>query len=422
MFDVITALSTNLFRTFIIKKFMSLFFPTLMENKRKEKILYIIFYFVTTEIYLAFHFPPANIAVNILMIYIITQIYEGEQKKKILITILVYGINMICDILSVYSFSNYVVGEEYTTIAAYVTVLLISICEFIVERFVVKNREMEFTPPYWNILILIPIISIVILFVLLMNNLDNQTILVSVSAGILFINMLIFYLYNALLNIYIKLEENALFERKLESYANQLDVLMQSEEKISALRHDMKHHLNELIIMSKRNEENHRDITDYIQNMQMFMENKNEYSRSGNKEVDSILNYMLNKAQKVLDEVEYQISIPQEVDVRLFDLNIILGNLLENAIQAASNSKDKKLSVLVKFKKGMLFINIWNTYNDTLIKAGNDYLTTKSEIEKHGIGLKNVKRVVNSYHGNIEISDSDNIFDVKIMLYTLFMK
>lgn len=422
MFDVITALSTNLFRTFIIKKFMSLFFPTLMENKRKEKILYIIFYFVTTEIYLAFHFPPANIAVNILMIYIITQIYEGEQKKKILITILVYGINMICDILSVYSFSNYVVGEEYTTIAAYVTVLLISICEFIVERFVVKNREMEFTPPYWNILILIPVISIVILFVLLMNNLDNQTILVSVSAGILFINMLIFYLYNALLNIYIKLEENALFERKLESYANQLDVLMQSEEKISALRHDMKHHLNELIIMSKRNEENHRDITDYIQNMQMFMENKNEYSRSGNKEVDSILNYMLNKAQKVLDEVEYQISIPQEVDVRLFDLNIILGNLLENAIQAASNSKDKKLSVLVKFKKGMLFINIWNTYNDTLIKAGNDYLTTKSEIEKHGIGLKNVKRVVNSYHGNIEISDSDNIFDVKIMLYTLFMK
>lgn len=422
MFDVITALSTNLFRTFIIKKFMSLFFPTLMENKRKEKILYIIFYFVTTEIYLAFHFPPANIAVNILMIYIITQIYEGEQKKKILITILVYGINMICDILSVYSFSNYVVGEEYTTIAAYVTVLLISICEFIVERFVVKNREMEFTPPYWNILILIPVISIVILFVLLMNNLDNQTILVSVSAGILFINMLIFYLYNALLNIYIKLEENALFERKLESYANQLDVLMQSEEKISALRHDMKHHLNELIIMSKRNEENHRDITDYIQNMQMFMENKNEYSRSGNKEVDSILNYMLNKAQKVLDEVEYQISISQEVDVRLFDLNIILGNLLENAIQAASNSKDKKLSVLVKFKKGMLFINIWNTYNDTLIKAGNDYLTTKSEIEKHGIGLKNVKRVVNSYHGNIEISDSDNIFDVKIMLYTLFMK
>lgn len=92
----------------------------------------------------------------------------------------------------------------------------------------------------------------------------HTIILASVSAGILFINMLIFYLYNALMDIYIKLEENVIFERKLESYANQLDVLMQSEEKISALRHDMKHHLNELLIMAKRNEDNNHEITDYI--------------------------------------------------------------------------------------------------------------------------------------------------------------
>lgn len=422
MFDLITAFSTNLFRTFIIKKFMSVFFPALVENKKRENFFYFLFYFVTVGIYLAFHFPPANIAVNLLMLYVITQLYEGEQKKKILVTILIYGINMICDILSVYSFSNYVIGEKHSAIVAYVTVLLISICEFIIERFFVKNREKESTPPYWNVLILIPTISIVILFILLMNNLNNQIILVSVSAGILFINMLIFYLYNALMDIYIKLKENVTFERKLESYANQLDVLMQSEEKISALRHDMKHHLNELLIMAKRNEDHNHEIIDYIQNMQMFMENKSEYSDSGNKEVDSILNYMLNKAQKVLEEVEYKINIPKEMEVRLFDLNVILGNLLENAIQAASHSKEKKLFLLMKFEKGMLFINVRNTYEGGLIKKGKDYLTTKKKVGQHGIGLKNVERVINSYHGNIEISDTDNIFDVKIMLYTLCMK
>ncbi len=422
MVEIITALSTNLFRTFIIKKFMSLFFPALAENKKRENFFYFLFYVVTVGIYLAFHFPLANIAVNILMLYVITQLYEGEQKKKILVAILIYGINMICDVLSVYSFSNYVVGENTVTIVAYVTVLLISICEFIIERFVVKNREKEFTPPYWNVLILIPVISIVILFILLMNNLNNQIILVSVSAGILLINMLIFYLYNALMDICIKLEENVLFERKLESYANQLDVLMQSEEKISALRHDMKHHLNELLIMAKRNEDRNHEITDYIQNMQMFMENKSEYSNSGNKEVDSILNYMLNKAQEVLEEVEYKINIPKEMEVRLFDLNVILGNLLENAIQAASRSKEKKLFLLMRFEKGMLFINVWNTYEGGLIKNEKDYLTTKEKAAQHGIGLKNVERVIHSYHGNIAISDTDNIFDVKIMLYTLSMK
>lgn len=420
MFDIFTTISTNLFRTFVVKKFLSLFFQKDIENKRKEKILYFLFFFMTTGVHVIFHFPPVNIITNLVMLYMVTQVYDGEQKKKILVSILVYGINMACDILSVYSFGNYVVREEYNEISAYITVLLISICEFIIERFLIKKKEILFTPPYWNVLILIPIISIIILFILLMNNLNNRVILVSVSAGILFINMLIFYLYNALLDTYIKLEENALFERQINSYANQLDVLMQSEEKISALRHDMKHHLNELLIMAEKN--NNQQIMDYIQNMQAFIENKREYSNSGNKEVDSILNYMLNRAQEILDKVEYKISIPKELGIRLFDLNVLFGNLLENAIQAASESKDKWMTVLVKYEKGMLFIDIQNSYDNNVIKAGKDYLTTKMEVGKHGIGLQNVKRVVKNYHGNIEILDKDNIFYIKIMLYTLLMK
>ncbi|MCM1125163.1 MAG: GHKL domain-containing protein [Lachnospiraceae bacterium] len=420
MFDIITAVSTNSFRTFIIKKFLSVFFPKEIEDKRKESYLYLLFFIVTTAVYLIFHFPPANIIVNLIMIYMIAQIYEGEQKKKILVSILIYGINMACDILAIYSFSNYVVGEDYNEIAAYVTVLLISLCEFITERFLIKKKEMIFTPPYWNILMLIPVISIAILFVLLMNNLNKRIILVLVSAGILFINMLIFYLYNVLLDAYIKLEENALFERQIASYSNQLDLLMQSEEKISSLRHDMKHHLNELMILAGKDSK--QEVMDYIQNMRMFMENKSEYSSSGNKEVDSILNYMIRRAQEVLDKVEYKINIPKEIGVRLFDLNVIFGNLLDNAIAAANNSKDKWLSVLVRYDKGMLFINIRNSYEGNVVRQGKEYLTTKKEIGRHGLGLQNVKRVVKSYQGNMEILDNDNIFDVKIMLYTLMIK
>lgn len=253
-----------------------------------------------------------------------------------------------------------------------------------------------------------------------MNDLNNQRILVLISAGLLFINMLIFYLYNTLLETYLKLEENAVFERQVASYSNQLDILMRSEEKIRYLRHDMKHHLNELLIMAGKDEK--KEIADYIQNMHMFMDNESEYSSSGNKEVDSILNYMLNKAQKVLNKVEYKINIPKEIDIRVFDLNVIFGNLLENAILAAGSSKDKWLSVVVKYEKGMLFIHIRNSYAGSVIKKDKVYLTTKRETGKHGIGLQNVRRVVSNYNGNMEISDEGHIFDVKIMLYMLLMK
>ena len=367
-----------------------------------------------------FPFSPVTIMANLITMFIIMRAYEGEIEKKILAVILIYGVNMACDIVSIYSFSDYVMGEGYNEIAAYVTVFLISICEILVEKVIIKNRKTAFSPPYVNILLMIPIISIVILFVLMMNNLNHQAILVLTGAGILFINVLIFYLYGALLDVYLKLEESNLFERQIAGYANQLDLLMQSEEKVTALRHDMKHHLNELLIMANKGKRD--EIITYIQDMEMFMENRNEYSRSGNKEVDSVMNYMLNHAEKVLDRIEYKINIPKDLGIRLFDMNVILGNLLENAISAASHSEEKWLSVFIKYEKGILFIHMRNSYSGQIIRQGMHYVTTKKETQGHGIGLQNVKKVVESYHGTLDVEDKNNIFDVKIMIYTVGMR
>lgn len=420
MFDIITTATTNLFRTFILKKFMTIFFHEIKDGKWEKK-LYFMFFIITTSMHITFHSPTINIPVNMIMIYIIAQIYDGEQRKKILASLLIYGVNMTCDIISVYSLSNYIAGGHYNEYSPYITVLLISVCEFIVNKFVTKNYKengkVYFAPPYWYIFILIPIISIIILYVLLMNNLNNRGILVTVSAGVLYINILIFYLYDVLIDDYLKLEESAYFERQVASYANQLDVLMQSEEKICALNHDMKHHLNELLIMAAK--DNKQDIVNYIQNMQMFIENKSEYSASGNKEIDSILNFMLSKAERVLCKVDYKVNIPKEIGIRTFDINVIFGNLLENAITASENSKEKWLFVFIKYDKEMLFINIKNSYDNIIIKQEKKYLTTKEDVVKHGIGLQNVRKVVDRYQGNMEICDDNNIFDVKIMLYAL---
>ena len=329
---------------------------------------------------------------------------------------LIYGINMICDVFAVYTFSDYIVGGDYNEIAAYVTVLLISICEFIIERYAVEKRYVSFIPPYWDVLICIPAVSIILLFILLMSNLNNQFVLVSVSAGILLINMLIFYLYNALMDAYLRLEDKNLLERQAASYANQLDVVMQSEEKIRALRHDMKHHLNELAIMAGRKE--NREIADYIESMQGFMTNTKEYLSSGNKEVDSILNYMLSKAEHAGVNTEYKVNLPREIGVQVFDLNVIFGNLLENAILAAEQSEDRWVSLFVRYEKGMLFMEIKNSYSHHLNKKGKQYFTTKRDAGEHGIGLQNVRMAVNKYHGNMEISDEESVFAVRIMMYT----
>lgn len=417
MEGIVIILSANLFRTFIIRRFMSVYFQIDIENKKKESIVYFLFFAFTSAMHLIFHSPPANIITNLLMLYIITLLYEGRQQKKLLITFLIYGINMVCDVIAIYSYNDYIVGGEQNELTEYITVFLIAVCEFIIEKYLAKNKKTDYIPLHWSILIAIPMISIVLLFVLAMNNLNKRMILVSTSTGILLINLLIFYLYDALAGAYVKLEKGAIFERQLAIYSNQLNVMMQSEEKMTALRHDMKHHLNELSIIAARNQD--REVINYIQDMYTYFGNPHEYIKSGNNEVDSLMNYMLNKAENVLEKVEYEVNVPKELEIRLFDLTIVIGNLLENAIDAAKDSQEKWMEVSVNFEQGMLFIRIRNSYDNAVQKQGDIYITTKKKTQEHGIGLQNVRKVVDNYKGEMQISDQNNIFDVKLILYML---
>lgn len=394
---------------------MAIFFQIDIEDKIKEKMLYFLFVCLTALVFLIFHFPPLNIIVNLLLIYMISQLYQGEQKKKILVTLLIYGSGMFCDIISVYSCSNYIFGKGYNEMVPYLTALLWGICEFIIESFLVKNRKEDFVPPCWKILLAIPVISILLLLIMIMSNLNNRIILISVSLGILIINLLIFYLYDVLVEAYLKLKVSTLFERQAAVYSNQLNVMRQSEEKVHTLRHDMKHHLIELENMIDRHAD--EEMKDYIHNIYGYMENPNEYSRSGNYEVDSLLNYMLVKADSILDKVNCTITVPKELKICSFDINVIIGNLLDNAILAAGSSQKKWLEISLSYEQGILFINIRNSYDNILRKHGDKYITTKKDRQEHGIGLQSVRKVVESYEGSIQISDKNNVFDVKIMLY-----
>ena len=417
MLGIITSYSTTLFRTYFIKRFMSVFFDTDIEEKRTEKAAYSFFVIIIGTVNLLFSSAFVNLAFNILLMYLIACLYEKNRKKKLFVTFLIYGINAICDILAVYSLNNYVYGNEYSEITAYLTVLFIGICEIVIEKYLIRKVRADFLPPHWEILLFIPIISVSLLVGLVINNINNRGILVSMSTGLLLINLLIFYLYDVLVDAFLKLEERTLLERQADSYANQLNVMSRSEERIRALHHDLKHHLGEILMLAKG--QNAGEITEYIQNMQIFMDNPYEYVKSGNKDVDSLLNYLLNQAERILNKVEYKIHVPQDMNIKSFDFNIIIGNLLENAILAASQSEEKCLSVELEYEKGILFIHVKNSYGNKPQKEGKNYISTKKDKEMHGIGLQNVKNVVDSYHGTIQINDENKIFDVRVMLYVI---
>ena len=322
MFALITTLSTNLLRTYIIYRFMRLFFWTDIEEKKKERACYVLFFVLTAVVHLIFCSPGMSVITNIVLIFLITVCYEGALKKKIFVTLLVYGTNMGCDLVAVHLLTDYSITGKVGECAAYITVLLLLICDVISEKILIKNKGEDKTPHG----MILAVISALCLAELLIveQELKNRILLVLFGCCVLAVVLLIFYLYDVLISAYKKLEEQSLMEKQMLIYSHQLDVLMQSEEKVKALRHDLKNHLGELALMAGN--QNNEEIRKYIQDMGEYMQNQSELVSCGNKNLDSLLNYLLGQAKKKLNHVEYEVRVPSDLCISAFDLNVILGN------------------------------------------------------------------------------------------------
>ena len=94
--------------------------------------------------------------------------------------------------------------------------------------------------------------------------------------------------------------------------------------------------------------------------------------------------------------------------------------MLENAIEAARQSDRKVLYVDISLKKGIMKIQIDNSFRTVNMLQENGekiFFSTKKRKEQHGIGLKNVKKIVESYQGDMDIEIAEDIFSVKTCLY-----
>jgi len=274
-------------------------------------------------------------------------------------------------------------------------------------------------------LVLMPICSIIVIVLLIYSGTCTDIGLTIVSIGLLIANFLMLYLYNLLLHSISQQYEMEMLKTQLQAYANQLNVILQGEEKIKALRHDIKHHLNELMLLANKHDV--AEIQKYIDEMKSFLHNPNELVASGNMEIDSVLNFMLQKAEKELKNVDIKVMLPEKVR-HSFDINVLLGNLLENAIEAAGKTENKYLSVNIHLKRGILKVKIENSFESSCIlreeQQGKDTVlkTTKSFTNQHGIGLKNVKKIVDKYNGTMSITTQDGIFCVNLLLYMARME
>lgn len=229
------------------------------------------------------------------------------------------------------------------------------------------------------------------------------------------INVSTFYLYEKINDAYVQRAEKEMAVQRVAMYKNQFSVLDQSQKNIGALQHDMKNHM--LLLSTYLEKKEYDNASVYLQSVMELIDISGKHVNSGNTEVDAILNYMLDKAEKMSCRIETQIEIPNSSFMSEFDLNVLLSNLLDNALEALEKTKNKYLFVGLKYKNGLLIVRIYNTYDGMLHKDGKYLITRKQNKERHGIGLQNVDEIVEKYDGELVRETTDLQFKTNIVLY-----
>lgn len=172
------------------------------------------------------------------------------------------------------------------------------------------------------------------------------------------------------------------------------------------------------------------DISKYILAMKAIIESEGsdtalrefsvvqqEFERIGNivdvdnVELNAILNYSVQKAQDAAIKVKLDVSVPTQISISAVDMSVIIGNTVDNAIEACRwlDDEQRYIDVVLRQKNDMLFYTIENPF----LKSA-----PPKEGRTHGYGLKNVKRCVEKYKGIMIIEQENDNFIVSIRLNT----
>ena len=131
-----------------------------------------------------------------------------------------------------------------------------------------------------------------------------------------------------------------------------------------------------------------------------------------------LLSYFAQQAADRKITMDIFVQLPEKIHLPETTISVVLGNLLENAMDACGKmtTGQKKITVRGKASMGSVFFEITNTYEGNLRKTKNGSFLSSKKGSGHGLGLKSVAQLVSSLGGILELDAKDGIFRASILL------
>lgn len=179
-------------------------------------------------------------------------------------------------------------------------------------------------------------------------------------------------------------------------------------------RHDYHNHMQ--VMKAQLSMGNIEGMEAYLDELEQELDRVDTLVKSGNLMADAILNSKLTLARRHGILVNCKAKLPERLPVEDVDLCVILGNLLDNAIEACSRVEEGKrfLRIYMTLNKNQFYLSVQNSANEEPDFNERNYISKKRG--NHGLGMKRVKAAVDKYQGYLNLANEPGIFAAEVTM------
>jgi len=357
--------------------------------------------------------------------------YKGRIHIKVIASVFILVFSLVTEMLAaiilvwVFGFHLAEARENlvFFAIGAIISKLLLVIIIRVILKIASRNVSTISTRS-WSLIISIPIISIYLVincaYKYVLDNIFSLNAVI-ICSGILCINLITFHLFDSIIKQTAENDQHRIRENHLMIQQEQYISIISSYEKVKRLRHDMINHL--ISLNGYLNNEQYQEARNYVDNLSKNLSDSTRNIISGNIVVDAIINSKkkLMSTKDILFEVD--IAVSNQMRIEDIDLCILLGNALDNAIEACERMKDVNIKRIInlklRYKSGNLLLNLENTYDVNSVKMISGIFVSTKRIDKStdcGMGIDNMKRIVGKYNGNFKIEVNEDFFRLCLLI------
>ena len=212
--------------------------------------------------------------------------------------------------------------------------------------------------------------------------------------------------------------------RELQSFMymqkQQYEYQLQQSVAVRHFKHDLVNHIG--VLRELMNEKKTKEAKEYIETIWNIQDEFDLKIHTGDSFLDIIVNYYLYLAIK--ENIEFVVlgKLTQKMPIEMFDITTLMGNILQNAVEAAVKADVPKIRVELIEHKKEIFIVVSNSVAKKINTKTDFFMTSKKDKENHGFGLKNIAATVEKYHGECYmesiVENRETLFKISIAIPT----